>query len=326
MSKIRLGIIGAGQIGARHLQGLALFTRPAHIYVIDPSLSSLKNAQALFFRNGQNSAGHQVDYLQKLEDAPSQFDVVIVATPAHVRCAVVEELLCYKNIRFLILEKFLFQKHKDYTLIGELLQKKDVPTWVNCPLRTMSFFKQLKQKIQEGGAIDYSVEGSRIGLATNSIHHLDLASYLSNQHKWQFDSSLLDGNVLPSKRKGFIEFSGTLSGRNAWGSRWNCTSYPMGQMPLLVRISTQKMRCLIDLKAKKAWLSEEKTEWVWTETSFSIPLQSEMTHLVVEQILDKGFSDLPTYSESCRLHLSLLHAFLSHLRKVKGCDETCPIT
>lgn len=325
LMSISLAVIGAGQMGIRHLQGLAQLKRPARIFVIDPSRSSLKKAQA-FFETLRNRRGHRVEFLQRLEDAPFHFDVTIVSTTARVRHSVIEQLLHQKRVRFLILEKFLFQKRDHFSSIGRLLEKENVPAWVNCPLRTMPFFKYLKEKIQGKGTLNFCVSGSNIGMATNSIHHLDVAAYLIDRYEWRLDGSMLDKEIQESKRNGFIEFTGTLSGGSTAGDHVRLTSYRTGQTPLRIQICTPKLRCLIDLNAKKAWLSEEGTQWVWTETEFSIPLQSERTHLVTEQILVEGFSDLPTYADSCRVHLPLLQAFLSHLRTVQGGDETCPIT
>ena len=43
----RILLVGAGQLGSRYLQGLAAFPKPLDIYVMDVSLSSLKQAEEL---------------------------------------------------------------------------------------------------------------------------------------------------------------------------------------------------------------------------------------------------------------------------------------
>ena len=57
------------------------------------------------------------------------------------------------------------------------------------------------------------------------------------------------------------------------------------------------------------------------------PYQSEMTHIWVNDILSKGYCDLPTYSNSSTLHLELIRVFTEHLKKITGkINNVCPIT
>ena len=44
----QIGVIGAGQLGGRHLQGLARLSLPCEIDVVDPSPVSLDSARKRF--------------------------------------------------------------------------------------------------------------------------------------------------------------------------------------------------------------------------------------------------------------------------------------
>ena len=43
-----IAVIGAGEVGSRHLQALALLKRPVKIFVVDPSNESLRIAKERF--------------------------------------------------------------------------------------------------------------------------------------------------------------------------------------------------------------------------------------------------------------------------------------
>ena len=63
--------------------------------------------------------------------------------------------------------------------------------------------------------------------------------------------------------------------------------------------------------------------WKWREEKVSQIRQSNLTHLVVAEMIDHGRSVLPSYAESAALHLSMLEVFLRHLGP--GAD-VCAIT
>ena len=60
---------------------------------------------------------------------------------------------------------------------------------------------------------------------------------------------------------------------------------------------------------------------------FNMPLQSELTAKLAEQILDCGHSDLTPLDESYLLHRPMLDAFNAHLSSIlKEPVTVCPIT
>ena len=79
-------IIGAGQLGSRHLQGLLKFDKEQIIYVLDTSVSSLDIAKE---RASEVESKHTIRYLTNWDSIPSELDLVIVATGASVRSKVV---------------------------------------------------------------------------------------------------------------------------------------------------------------------------------------------------------------------------------------------
>ena len=87
----RIQIIGAGQLGSRHLQALSSVAEPLSIDVIDPSLDSLAIAKERFEAMPKIHT-HSVNYHQEiLHDL--NIDIVIVASGAKPRRKIIENLL-----------------------------------------------------------------------------------------------------------------------------------------------------------------------------------------------------------------------------------------
>jgi predicted dehydrogenase len=319
-------VIGAGQIGSRHLQALALMDRALSIWVVDPSLHSLQSAEQSMNLVKDAIHAHEIQYLTSMTELPYELDAVIVATNSHIRRAIIEQLLNEKKVKCFILEKVLFQNLCDYAEIEEKLREKHVLAWVNCPMRMMSFFQQLKTKLDKAHKVDYRVNGTQLGIGSNAIHHLDLLAYLTNCYHFSLNGYELSDHVIESKRSGFIEFTGTLTGVSA-KARISMTSYETGESPMHIHISTENMQCMIRPTEHKAWIADEDCNWAIKELSYTSKLQSQLTHHIVRQLLDTGSCELTTYVKSSELHLPLIKALLEKYQSITS-DEvtTCPIT
>ena len=66
--------------------------------------------------------------------------------------------------------------------------------------------------------------------------------------------------------------------------------------------------------------------WEWKKEHFALPLQSELTHLVIEDLLFNGSCKLTPFAESCRLHLALEEKLILYFEKQGGERGLCPIT
>lgn len=138
----RVAIIGAGQLGSRHLQGLLKSKSEQVIYVLDPSESSLKISRN---RAQEIKNNHNLLFITDWNKLPNYLDLVIVSTGANVRSKVVSKLLTDFKVKNLILEKVLFQDLKSYSEINNLINKTKTPTWVNHPRRMFNHYQEIKK-------------------------------------------------------------------------------------------------------------------------------------------------------------------------------------
>lgn len=307
-------IVGAGNIGSRHLQALKKVEIPLNIFVVDPSDSSLFLAKKRFEEIRTEKMIHSISFEKSLKSLKNGVDVAIVATSSDVRRKVIEKLLDLNQVRYLILEKLLFQRKEDYSFMEDLIEKRNLRAWVNCSMRTMPFYSGLKEKFDRE-LIQYFVIGSQFGLVTNAIHYIDHIAFLTNCYKHKVETKFLDPKPVKSKREGFLELSGTLNLYFENGSFLSIVCYPEGTAPFLVEIMSSEYRVISREPEKKAWISSKQNNWKWTEIDTDVPFQSEMTTKLIEDILISGDCLLPSFEISAKMHLVLLESLLKFLNK-----------
>jgi predicted dehydrogenase len=307
---LQIALIGAGQLGSRHLQALALFDRAARITVVDPVESSLATARERFAQVKQGRV--EAVFTQNFSDLPKVLDGAVVATGANVRRRAIEALLRQSTVKVALLEKVLFQKIEDYAAVGALLEKSGTRAWVNCAQRLWPFFSDLRPRTLGKSNLQVNVTGAQWGLGCNAIHNLDLLPFLTGDADCRVESALDEGSV-PSKRQGFIEFTGTLYAFGARGNRVVQTSYRDGSAPFAFEVQSDDLHAIWTVQEELMRIAEASGGWKWREEKMSPLYQSRLTHLVLAEMLDHGRSVLPSYAESAALHLSMLGVFLHHL-------------
>jgi hypothetical protein len=319
---INIVIIGAGQLGSRHLQALALIKMKANIYVVDPIDESLRISELRYKEvvslNDKSNISNKVIYLKDINDLPKEIDVAVIATTSKVRLDVIKQLVSHRCIKYMILEKFLFPKMDEYLICQDLLVKNNITTFVNCARRMWPFYQKLKTEFMYSNQLTYHVCGANLGIGCNSIHFIDYLAWLSNCYDFKVDSSHLEQKIISSKRNGYIEFTGTLSANSNNGDLLTITSYENSDAPILIEIHSDNARCIINEKDGKALLSKKTNYWDWETIDFKTMYQSGLTHLAVEKLINTGTCDLVDYGSSMKLHQSILQSFLKHLEIVSG--------
>lgn len=323
---MNIAIIGAGQLGSRHLQALSFLKGDVFIQVLDPNPESLNVARLRMQSTDYDRNRITVEYIDSYSELNSMLNVAIVATGADVRCRAILSLFEVADVHNLILEKVLFQHADEYELVEEIIAERNVSAWVNCPRRTFEIYKDIKSQINQQ-ILHMSVTGGDWGLACNAIHYFDLFAYLTSSPIKQISTSDLLKKTISSKRENFIELVGTLNANTSNGCYLSLSSFEYSNAPIVVSITTGNSRYIIKETERKISTSTEQTEWAWKESDYKVPFQSELTHLVVQQILDEGDCNLVSFCESKALHITMITAINEFLSVLQGNKvERCPIT
>lgn len=322
----KIALIGAGQLGSRHLQGLAKSDLEITIEVVEPFECSRNIAKQRFEEIQTNKKIKEIIFYENISQLSDEIDLVIVATNADVRFNVVEELLKSKKVNNLVLEKVLFQKIEDYKIVDNLLKNTNTKCWVNHTRRMFPFYKDFKKELLNSENINFSVSGGNWGLGCNGLHFLDCFSYLTGIENIELNSTYLDKKLYETKRKGFNEVNGMIIGKlNNHNFTLNC--FANNPSPVQFSITSDQVNIIID--ESNGWYRISKKENNWNQEIKEekiVYFQSELTNILLNDIFDNNCT-LPTYSEAMNLHVNYLTLLIEHINSFsKNKYDFCPIT
>ena len=308
-----VAIIGAGQLGSRHLQGLKGAASPLSITVVDSSEASLKVAEEHY--ESVSAVGEKsVQFTTTMNQLSKELDLVIVSTSSRPRADIVKSLLRLSKVKYLILEKVLFPKLCEYDEIDQLLKEYGVTCWVNCPRRMYGIYSYLSHKIDKSKPVKMINANENWGLCCNSIHNIDLFMYLTGESTYTIDVSGLHREILNSKREGYIEMTGTLIVTTPNGSRLTLTSENGYKGPKGRFIENNGLRIFLDESKAIGNCGDD-------HFSFIVPFQSQLSGLLADEILKTGGCQLTPYAISASYHKPFLSALLSFYNEVNGTNS-----
>lgn len=322
----RVALIGAGQLGSRHLQALAKSKIDISIEVVEPFEQSRAIAKQRYDEVKPNYNKGSVIFLDSIDQLSPKIDIVIIATSSDFRFEITKDLLNKKEVKYLILEKVLFQSVCQYHEIEDLLRNTNTSCWVNHPRRMWPFYQQLKKELSASKKIVYSVQGGEWGLGCNGLHFIDHLSYMADSLELIVKSELLDDKIYSSKRSGFIEFNGELTG-SIGNSVFYLHSYKDFK-PTFIIVSADNLSAFINESSGYVRISRRETGWKWEVLQLKIVhQQSELTDVLIGDLTTNGKCDLPTYYESMRLHIPFIESLLAKIEYIEKKKPTvCPIT
>lgn len=325
-------LIGAGQIGSRHLQGLAELS-DSQIYLVDPSKNSLDVAMQRFadvMKGNRSIAVTPLTHLASLEKQKN-IDVAIIATDARVRAEAFKNASEHLSIKNVIFEKVLFQKETEYLQVADILQKNSIKAWVNCPMRMWPSYRNLKKEYFAAFAknVRMEVTGGNWGLACNAIHYIDVFSYLTDSRVLSVSNSGLI-KVIPSKRVGFSEIVGCIKVEFTDGHELLLSAEEGSAKPVLIHIEGSEARHLIFEDKRKRTTQTVGDDWKNENFDFETPYQSQLSGSIVKEIFELGESSLPTFESSSEIHISFIKSlndfFIRNRIVAESGDPACPIT
>ena len=312
-------LVGSGQLGSRYLQGLVKVNITLVIHVVDNNpaaveLAKMRIAEIDFI------APHVISFFSSFEHLNSEYDLGIIATPAHCRAEVISSLASSSCIKYWIIEKVLAQSIHQLEQINSCFSDTS-SAWVNTSRRAMSWHRELRSNFtpDNTGPLSVHVSGGDWGLACNSIHFIDLMCWWRTVDVSQFNvDGLLDW--FESKRLGFYDVMGLADFTFSDGSLLTLQS-SNDSSSLSIRVETTNGSWFID-EAKGCAVGP-------SDLSFpgQIQYQSTLTPLIVENLFLTGHIDLAPLSESLCQHHVLLSALLKHWNYYHGTSsDTLPIT
>ena len=309
---VNVCLIGCGGVGKRHLEAMLKVKNDINIEVVEPNIENTPTTLV-----GQN-----INYFSKIEDVSNNIDICLIATTANVRKKVILELVSKKNVKFMILEKVVFQNEKDFDEIIKLFEEKNIKSWVNCHLRAQPIYKELKTQsiISYDTTMTYEYSDD-FTLSSSAIHILDLFSYLCDDYDLEIQDIVTDTELKSSRHSGCVDFNGYMKVKSTNGYELvvkkrdahfgeHLTIY---HNDLTVRASEGD-----DPDNRIGFVQDKKIPYVW---------QSSLTNSYIDDIIEKSDCDLSTLENSAKLHKIMLKSFRNLLKEKYNREVVdCPIT
>ena len=308
-------IIGAGNLGSRHLQALKTVKFPLNISVIDPNKNSLDIAKERYNSIKSGISFHSINFYENIPPICEKIDLAIIATNSDVRKKVVVELLSKVEVKFIILEKILFQNLEDYDIIDELFRSNGTKAWVNCPRRIFPIYQKGRDLFQ-GEKPYFKVSGSNFGLMSNIIHFIDIMAYITQTTDFSLDVSNLIPELKSSKRSGFNELNGEIRVNFKSGSYGLIHCLPTGSLPIIHEIYSGTKRLIIKETEGDALFYDNNSEMKWTHLDAKFMYQSQITTKIVEDLFLNNICELTSYNESKKLHISIFKPILNYMNSI----------
>jgi len=309
-------IVGAGNIGSRHLQSFAQSKEKIQILIIDPFQASLDVCKTRWNEANILHKVVEVNFQTNYLNIPKNVDLAIISTNSEHRYHALEELLKNCTCKNILLEKFLFSTEDDYAKADLLINKHMCNAYVNLVRRTFDCYKWVYKELHTSKEpLTMEVVGNNWGMASNSIHFIDLFCYLTNDtiSVCNFVNPA-STKLLTSKREGYIEFIGNLSAETTHGSKLTiaCNEGTYDK----INITFKRGDVTIMVEEVGDGITVHNMSNGATQ-KFAFPFQSQLTLKYFMEFVE-GKPSLVTYKESIGAHVSFLHAIKNLLSSINN--------
>lgn len=316
-------IVGAGNIGSRHIQSLISISEFS-LFVIDPKLSSREIVLNIIGEQNYK----KVTFLDNINQINLKIDFAIVSTDASPRKKIIIELLKLGIKNFLI-EKIVCQSTSDYLeLLDETNNRANV--WVNFPRRYMPIYSHLKKSLKKDDEpIRMLVDAGNLGIACGAIHQIDLFQYLTDAVEFKIQEEFFKLKAIETKRKDYIDFAGNLIIETDNNSSLTLNFTDDEFWPLLEIYRNSKRYVIIDSDNCFSKTALKSDMWQWKENQIKAdqPLVSRITVKIINDIINNGDCKMPTLADSFITHKLILDVLLDYYNKnVDNSKNKLPIT
>ncbi|MFN6980448.1 MAG: hypothetical protein ACK4NU_00830 [Brevundimonas sp.] len=309
-------IVGLGNIGFRHLQGLSPMAGDINIEGFDVDAGAIERARAEW-----DSIPSAYGRFLRPEHISGPADLTVLATSAVGREALLAQHLEIGSRQF-VLEKVVFTDTDTFTRVQQDLEARGAVACVNTARRLWPLYRTITAIVEAANApLTLEVVSRHLGLACNGVHFIDLLQMLSGHS----DVTTVMADISApwaSKRPGYYEVWGDVK-FEAGASRLVLSVQPDGPEATHIRLRVGDTQYILD-----------ETSGIVTTTGGSdvvqagrAPYQSELSIEYARPILRGAESALPSLSDSGKAHKALFDAIRPAFEKAGLMnDQQIPIT
>ncbi len=243
-----------------------------------------------------------------------QLDLVICATTAKNR----EALISYLNARvesdFWLIEKPLEQSQVAMVKLKNTMN--DQKCFVNHPRRLAPLHINLRSELKNKGVVDLTYSSPGLGIACNASHFIDLVTWFTSAQPSHIETAGLSRAWRETVREGFFDVSGILKILFTDGSSVLLDSCPLrGQSKFQVNLN-RELFCLVSEQNGVITYSDG------SQKNVEILAQSALTGIVLDELCERGFVDLPSLALSVECNRLLVNCLLTHWNDFSNASHT----
>lgn len=295
---LHIAVIGCGNIGTRHAQGLAKLQHEVELHFVDPFQHSLDKLDIAIQPILSDSV--TCHYHTQIKELPADLFLAVVATNAMDRLACIKVVNQHCDVHHWLIEKFLFNHLDEYAEASALFETNP-NVYVNCARRAFPAYQDIRKLLKNIHSI--KLTGNSWGLCCNSIHFIDLFSFLLDDVPTEVQFNQENFTLIPSKREGYIEATGSL---DILYSRVKATiECCAGDFAgISMKLESDGGIFIITEAGGQIHLSEPDGN----ETIYPLPYQSQLTTDYADQLINAQPLQLTRYEVSAQQHLIFLQA------------------
>lgn len=197
-------IIGVGNIGLRHIQGLSKINN-SKFFLYDKNNNYKVRFKIEFDKLKKNNQINYFSNMDEIENKKLIYKLIILSITSEKRVAMLRRLRKIFPETKILIEKPICQS------ILELNRLKNIKenTYVNYPRRYYPWFSKIKKEFLKNykkNKLNLKIRYINLGLATNTCHYIDLFNFLTNLNPNKV--ILKNEKWFESKRKGFFDLNG----------------------------------------------------------------------------------------------------------------------
>ena len=316
--EIKILLVGCGNIGSRHLQGLLKSKIKSKIFIIEKSKKAVLNAKKRISDTNVRLSTKNI-YFNKKKIKHFFFDLIICATPSKDRLKLFKKLVKDYNFKNIILEKIAFQNSEDFEEALNLVNKNNKKCWVNCSRRQQKVYQFLRSKLLKSRILKIEVLGNDWNIGSNSVHFFDLFLFLSNKFK---KFTVKESNLLKvkSKHRNYFEFNGRLILKS--NNDEIILDNTRKRNDIIIIIKTPKLTIYVNETKEKITLIKNKKQII---KKINFLKQSDLSGKTIEDLKKTNKINLPTLKESSYSHDLVYMSFNNYFtsrKKIINCSIT----
>lgn len=314
-ARATVALVGLGNIGFRHLQGLKSLASQIRLIGIDLSADNLARARAEW-------TGDDALFTTGADVAGESADVLILATSSQGRLKLLRQWGDRLRPRQVILEKITFTDMADFDAAAGWAARAGAAVWVNCPRRVWPSFQRIRAELAaDSGPIALELTDPDFGLACNGVHLIDALQFLSGEAEVAATVCEIS-EIVDSKRAGYKEVHGRMVFATPSGHSLGLTVQPGQDPDRRLHISRGAYRLALDQAKGLATLPDGQTV-----DYGRAPYQSELSGRVVADLLATGSCGLATLEDSARAHSAEIEPLRALFEVAQiDCSAGLPIT